>query len=167
MSSAASHRPAPARPARRGERGTYDIESLLEVAVGVFIERGYDGSSMEDLAKGVDMVLKQVDETLAKHGASPITSIGQPFDPNTSEKYRPLAPDEFKQTLLEFAPRRKESPMAQLADLYLWPICMGGYNKANRPYKRLFDDGKLIECIITPDLHEERATKYSCFDNIK
>jgi AcrR family transcriptional regulator len=29
----------------------YDIDALLEVAVGVFIERGYDGTSMEQLAQ--------------------------------------------------------------------------------------------------------------------
>jgi AcrR family transcriptional regulator len=34
-------------PARR----RYDTESLLEVAVAVFTERGYDGTSMEDLAR--------------------------------------------------------------------------------------------------------------------
>ncbi|MDQ6848744.1 MAG: TetR/AcrR family transcriptional regulator [Actinomycetota bacterium] len=35
---------------RRGRPG-YDIESLLAVAVEVFNERGYDGTSMEDLAQ--------------------------------------------------------------------------------------------------------------------
>jgi len=34
---------------RRGRPG-YDLESLLRVAVEVFNERGYDGTSMEDLA---------------------------------------------------------------------------------------------------------------------
>ena len=42
-------------------------------------------NSIEDLSQGVDMVLKQVDETLAKHGASPISSVGQLFDPNQHE----------------------------------------------------------------------------------
>jgi AcrR family transcriptional regulator len=37
-------------PRRRGRPG-YDLESLLQVAVEVFNERGYDGSSMEDLSK--------------------------------------------------------------------------------------------------------------------
>jgi len=32
-------------------RRRYDTESLLEVAVAVFTERGYDGTSMEDLAR--------------------------------------------------------------------------------------------------------------------
>lgn len=49
------------------------------------VDAAKSASSIEELAKGVDMVLKQVDETLAKHGASPITSIGQPFDPNRHE----------------------------------------------------------------------------------
>ena len=32
-------------------RRRYDLDSLLEVAVAVFTERGYDGTSMEDLAR--------------------------------------------------------------------------------------------------------------------
>jgi AcrR family transcriptional regulator len=48
-------RPAVARPAsdgppRRGRPG-YDLESLLAVAVAVFNERGYDGTSMGDLSR--------------------------------------------------------------------------------------------------------------------
>ncbi|MEV4600888.1 TetR/AcrR family transcriptional regulator [Amycolatopsis sp. NPDC049253] len=37
-------------PARRGRPG-YDLESLLRVAVKLFNERGYDGTSMEDLSR--------------------------------------------------------------------------------------------------------------------
>ena len=40
----------PARPARRGRPG-YDLESLLAVAVKLFNQRGYDGTSMEDLSR--------------------------------------------------------------------------------------------------------------------
>jgi AcrR family transcriptional regulator len=42
--------PSTTRQARRGRPG-YDLESLLRVAVGLFNERGYDGTSMEDLAR--------------------------------------------------------------------------------------------------------------------
>ncbi|WP_019818774.1 TetR/AcrR family transcriptional regulator [Saccharomonospora saliphila] len=38
------------RPARRGRPG-YDLESLLTVAVRLFNERGYEGTSMEDLSR--------------------------------------------------------------------------------------------------------------------
>ncbi|WP_158886949.1 TetR/AcrR family transcriptional regulator [Amycolatopsis anabasis] len=41
---------AEAKPARRGRPG-YDLESLLQVAVKLFNERGYDGTSMEDLSR--------------------------------------------------------------------------------------------------------------------
>lgn len=46
---AASGPPGPA-PARRGRPG-YDLESLLAVAVAVFNERGYDGTSMGELSE--------------------------------------------------------------------------------------------------------------------
>ena len=39
-----------AAAARRGRPG-YDLESLLRVAVGLFNERGYDGTSMDDLSR--------------------------------------------------------------------------------------------------------------------
>jgi AcrR family transcriptional regulator len=38
------------RPAS-GRRDSYTVESLLAVTVGVFNDRGYDGTSMEDLAR--------------------------------------------------------------------------------------------------------------------
>ncbi|HEX3752499.1 MAG TPA: TetR/AcrR family transcriptional regulator [Streptosporangiaceae bacterium] len=40
-----------ARPAARRGRPGYDLESLLAVAVKLFNERGYDGTSMEDLSR--------------------------------------------------------------------------------------------------------------------
>ena len=41
-------------PTRHRKRG-HDPESVLSVAVGVFNERGYDGTSMEDLARALGM----------------------------------------------------------------------------------------------------------------
>ncbi|TDD15133.1 TetR/AcrR family transcriptional regulator [Nonomuraea diastatica] len=41
--------PTPTRQRRRG----HDPESVLSIAVGVFNERGYDGTSMEDLARAL------------------------------------------------------------------------------------------------------------------
>ncbi|MEO6504136.1 MAG: TetR/AcrR family transcriptional regulator [Jatrophihabitantaceae bacterium] len=46
-----SHPSQPVKPQRmRGNRPAYTTETLLEVAVTVFTTRGYDGTSMEDLA---------------------------------------------------------------------------------------------------------------------
>jgi AcrR family transcriptional regulator len=44
-------RAAPASGSRGRGRPGYDLESLLAVAVTVFNERGYDGTSMEDLSR--------------------------------------------------------------------------------------------------------------------
>jgi AcrR family transcriptional regulator len=41
---------APGRARMRGNRPAYTTDSLLDVAVTVFTSRGYDGTSMEDLA---------------------------------------------------------------------------------------------------------------------
>jgi AcrR family transcriptional regulator len=43
--------PAPQRVSGRGRPARYTREGLLELVVGVFNERGYEGASMEDLAK--------------------------------------------------------------------------------------------------------------------
>jgi len=49
--------PRPSRPAGAGgeRRARYDPASLLAVAVKVFNERGYDGTSMEDLARATGL----------------------------------------------------------------------------------------------------------------
>jgi AcrR family transcriptional regulator len=48
--------PIEAQPARP----QYDVESLLAVAVEVFIERGYDGTSMEDLARAMGITKSSI-----------------------------------------------------------------------------------------------------------
>ena len=50
MSVPTQPKPVQPKPARRGRPG-YDLESLLAVAVKLFNERGYDGTSMEDLSR--------------------------------------------------------------------------------------------------------------------
>jgi molecular chaperone GrpE len=40
---------------------------------------------LEDLTKGVEMTLKQIESILEKHEAKPIPGVGSPFDPNLHE----------------------------------------------------------------------------------
>jgi AcrR family transcriptional regulator len=47
--------PAPSPSPERERRVRYDPASLLAVAVRVFTERGYDGTSMEDLARATGL----------------------------------------------------------------------------------------------------------------
>jgi hypothetical protein len=91
---------------------------------------------------------------------------GPPFAVDTSDKYAPLTAAQFKETLYEFKPKKKSSPMAQFADLFLWPMCVGGYHAGNRPFQRLMEDGKLIECGMKPEEWPMLATKYYCFESI-
>tara|TARA_R110002020_G_scaffold69730_8_gene181414 strand:+ start:994 stop:1176 length:183 start_codon:yes stop_codon:yes gene_type:complete len=57
--------------------------------------------------------------------------------------------------------------MSQLADLYLWAIAIGGYHASNRTFKRLKDDGKLIECVLPEADWETLGSKYSCFEGVE
>lgn len=91
---------------------------------------------------------------------------GLPFDAKNSGKYAPLSKDQFAATLHDLRFKAKSSPMAQLADLYLWPVCMGGYHLGNRPYRRLLEDRKLIECLLPEADHATLGTKYSCFEGV-
>ena len=89
---------------------------------------------------------------------------GMPFNPDTSGKYAPLNAAELADTLYEFRIKAKTSPLIQMADLYLWPICMGGYHVQNRTYARLKEDEKLIDCLLEPDQVPELGIKYSCWE---
>ncbi|MEP6445770.1 MAG: DUF3800 domain-containing protein, partial [Hyphomicrobiales bacterium] len=91
---------------------------------------------------------------------------GMPFAKAESDKYAPLTKTDFQNTLYDFKAKKKTSPLAQMADLYLWPICMGGYHKGNKPYRRLKEDGKLIECYLSEEDQLTLASKYSCFENV-
>jgi hypothetical protein len=95
-----------------------------------------------------------------------LKAAGMPFAIQTSDKYAPLDASQFAETLYEFKPKAKSSPMAQIADLFLWPICMGGYHASNRPYARLMDDGKLIECSLPQADWPTLGSKYSCFESV-
>jgi molecular chaperone GrpE len=49
------------------------------------VDAAKSGTPVEALRSGVEMVLKQIDEAFAKHGAQPIPAIGKPFDPHLHE----------------------------------------------------------------------------------
>ena len=96
-----------------------------------------------------------------------LKSEGMPFASPTSAKYTPLTSAELSNALYEFRTKKKSSPIMQLADLYLWPIAMGGYNPNVRPYKRLVEDKKLIDCHILEEEIPYKGIKYSCWDLVK
>jgi hypothetical protein len=153
---------------RYREKYGRDRWSLCKTAFNISVERA------AKYARGLDYRLRvspkrcnKAEDRVLKDYYEELKKTGLPFAPGTSEKYRPLAPEEFTKILYEFKPKCKSSPMAQLADLYLWPICMGGYDVSTRPYRRLMKDGMLIECTMPDDDKPMLATKYSCFDLVE
>jgi hypothetical protein len=89
---------------------------------------------------------------------------GHPFDVVNASKYRPLGAAELRETLYEFRTKDKSSPLIQIADIVLWPMCIGGYNPDNRSYTALRTAGTLIDGKLAPEDVPHRGIKYSCWD---
>ncbi|MFZ1180541.1 MAG: DUF3800 domain-containing protein [Herbaspirillum sp.] len=102
-------------------------------------------------------------ETQFKDYFDELRNQGLPFDVDTSEKYRPLAARQLHVSLFEFRVKTKESLLMQLADLVLWPVCQGGYDKNHRAYQELVKAGKLLDVRCTEE-NGLLGIKYSCFD---
>lgn len=141
---------------------------LCKTAFSVVVERAAKYAKSQGLRLRVhpERCNKPEDRNLKAY-YDELKSAGMPFSANSSGKYAPLTSAEFGDILYEFSPKDKASPMSQFADLFLWPICMGGYHATNRPYKRLMEDGKLIECLLDNADLATMGSKYSCFDHIE
>lgn len=94
-----------------------------------------------------------------------LRSHGSPFDSDNERQYRPLNAGDYAQTLRELRFKKKSSPLAQLADLYLWPMAMGGYHPENRPFAGLCKKGKLMDQQCEDPTVE--GIKYSCFELVE
>jgi len=92
---------------------------------------------------------------------------GMPFDPSGSAQYQGLRAEDFQAIVLG-EPHRitKENPMAQVADLLLYPLIKGRYDPAYRPYCDLKAHGKLIDCVLSEGEAPMLGIKYSCFDGV-
>ena len=60
---------------------------------------------------------------------------------------------------------RKKTPMIQVADLVLYPMAKAAYDPTYRPYVKLEQAGKLINCHLAQNDIPLRGIKYSCFDD--
>lgn len=94
-----------------------------------------------------------------------LKSSGMPFDSETSSKYSFLKANDFQGVLVGEPERQtKKSPLLQIADLYLYPMVKGGYDKMYAPYRMLMEKNKLIDALLPDEEVENRGIKYSCFD---
>jgi len=139
--------------------------ALCKTAFAVAVERATKYAILRDrkLRIYVERTDKKEDQKMKEYYHT-LRGDGHWFDPNTAGKYEPISPDDYRTTLYEFRTKAKTSKLMQIADLYLWPMCMGGYEKLNRPYSRLMGAGKFIDCGLAPEEVGTRGIKYSCFD---
>jgi hypothetical protein len=91
---------------------------------------------------------------------------GAPFDAKNSQKYDPLTGEAYKSVLYDLKLKNKSSPLIQIADMYLWPMCMGGYHRSNKPYVMLRESGRLMDVVCGANRVPELGIKYSCFDTV-
>lgn len=142
--------------------------SLCKTAFDVVVERAtkYANQRERKLRIFVERSSK-ADDAVMRGYYNNLKSKGHSFDPNTSSAYNPLTPIDYSNTLYDFKSKSKSSKLMQVADLYLWPMCIGGYDEGNRAYTALMSAGKLIDCHLPDELISERGIKYSCFDLVK
>jgi hypothetical protein len=95
-----------------------------------------------------------------------LKSTGMPFDACRSIPYAPLGAAEFGDTLYELRFKRKSSPMAQIADMYLWPMVMCRYMADYRPTLALRAANRLVECHLEVGEIAADGSKYSCFEQV-
>lgn len=108
---------------------------------------------------------KKEDEDIVAYMRS-LKTEGPPFSPETSADYTPLKADDFQRIILgEPRQRTKKTPMIQVADLVLYPMAKGGYDRGYRPFAKLLEAGKLIDCHLREEDIAFRGVKYSCFDD--
>lgn len=155
----------PGYNARYREKYGRDRWLLCKTAFTVVVERAVkqarrDGAKLRVLVEKSD---KKTDRMLEGYYNALRTS-GHPFDQANASRYAPLDAEAFRETLYEFRPKAKTSPPMQLADLVLWPMCIGGYDPTNAPYVALRNAGTLLDTRLDESEIDERGIKYSCWD---
>jgi hypothetical protein len=138
---------------------------LCKTAFSVAVERSLKHA--ERLGRKLKVYIERCDketDAMVKGYYNDLRQQGMPFSTEVSAKYVPLQAEKIGKTLYDFKTKDKTSPMIQLADLYLWPMCIGGYDKSNRPYSRLMSDRKLMDAHLHPADISVLGIKYSCFE---
>jgi hypothetical protein len=140
---------------------------LCKTALSVLLERTVKYVGLQDGVVRVyaERTNEQIDRALEGYYKE-LRTNGMPFDGSAMTAYQPPDPAVFKATLYDFKVKDKSSPLMQLADLCLYPVCNGGYNKSGRDYKMLLDERKLIDTVLAPEHVRTMGIKYSCFEGV-
>lgn len=139
--------------------------SLCKTAFNVVVERAlkYAREREHRVRVLVERADKNTDR-MVKGYYDDLRAKGHPFDAGNASKYTPLTIEDYSKGLYEFRTKEKKSPIMQIADLALWPMCIGGYDPKNRSYLMMKSAGILIDCKLDAAQLDERGIKYSCWD---
>lgn len=137
--------------------------SLCRSAFEICVERAAKFARSEDrkLNVHVERSDRKTDRAIQEYFRR-LKGQGHSFDGQNAAKYSPLEQVQFDDVLYDFRLKDKSSQLMQFADLYLYPMCKGGYPRCYIPYERLKDGRKLIDAHV----HEASVCgiKYYCFD---
>lgn len=140
---------------------------MCKTAFSILVERvsKYAANNGGRLKLRFEETGKKEDRAIAEYFKD-LKIVGMPFDTSTSSRYDFLKADDFRKILLGEPKRQmKKSPLLQIADIYLYPMVKGGYDKEYFPYKMLMEKRKLIDALIPIEKIESCGIKYSCFDS--
>lgn len=142
--------------------------SLCKTAFAVVVERAakYAFQHGYKLKVFVERADRRVDGWIRGY-YDHLREHGMPFDPGNMAQYQPMTAADLRATLYDFRTKAKSSPIMQVADLYLWPMAMGGYHRSNRPYSTLIANERLIDCLLSEAERPMLGIKYSCWDLVE
>lgn len=82
------------------------VEDILQVrdnlvrAIEAAASAGDTAEAVEGLKSGVELVTKQLDDVLAKHGVKPIPAVGEVFDPNFHQAIAQTPSDQHQEGMV-------------------------------------------------------------------
>jgi hypothetical protein len=140
---------------------------LCKTAFAILVERAAKyaqerGCRLRVLVERSD---KETDNRMRRYYEE-LRKQGLPFDAASMAHYGPLPAPALAETLYEFDLKHKSSPLMQLADLCLYPVCRAAYDASYRSFLDLVRFERLIDaCIPASEIHS-RGIKYSCFPQL-
>lgn len=139
--------------------------ALCKTAFAVVVERAakYAAAQGYKLRVFMERATPEIDDWMAGYYRH-LRDHGMPFAAPNMERYKPLTSGALRTTLYDFKMKSKQSPMMQIADLYLYGMAMGGYHPDNWTYRLLRDSGRLVDCHLTNEERPVLGIKYSCWE---
>lgn len=159
-----AHRPGyNARYAKRYGEKRWD---LCKSAYTIVVERAAKFAALNDrrLMVYIEASGKKEDRAIKEYHAH-LRGDGMYFSNETSEKYEPMPSQLFERILFkEPSFVTKDHPLAQFSDLLLYPLIKGRYDPTYRPYVKLLESKRIIDCVLAEKDVPKLGVKYYCFD---